>query len=111
MKRMARACDREDTSPDREGETDAYRARPGEKTQQPKRKHVKKVKSRMHVWSHQDILKLEQMLCANMKADTRVPPPPPVRGKAWFMLDSGSEPNVADCSAVFPKHDINMNAG
>ena len=49
------------------------------------------------------------MLTANV--DKTVPPPPPVAGKQWCMVDSGSEPNVVDGPRVFPNHPIRESPG
>ena len=76
---------------------------------QRKTKKPKKVRERLVLWSDQDIMRLERMLTSNV--DTSVPPPPPVAGKVWVMVDSGSEPNVCDGPLVFPKHPIRESAG
>ena len=52
---------------------------------------------------------LEQMLTANV--DKSVLPPPSVPGRRWAMVDSGSQPNVADVAREFPDHPIRESAG
>ena len=54
-------------------------------------------------------MRLEQMLCANV--DHSVPPPPAVPGKKWSMVDSGSQPTVANCSKEFPMHKVHPSEG
>ena len=80
---------------------------PGQEGLDPKQR--KKVSQRVVAWTDQDMLRLEQLLTAN--ADRTVAPPKPVAGKRWTMLDSGSEPNVANCEKVFPQHAIRESEG
>ena len=55
------------------------------------------------------MLMLHKMLTANASRD--VLPPKAVQGKKWTMLDSGSEPNVANCKKEFPNHQIKESPG
>ena len=63
-----------------------------------KPKQLKKVNQRVTAWSDQDMMKLEKLLTAN--ADRHVAPPRALPGGKWTMLDSGSEPNVANCKEL-----------
>ena len=61
------------------------------------------------LWSDQDLFRPEQMLTANVNYN--VAPPRAVKGKAWTMLDSGSQPNVANCKKVFPHLQVQESEG
>lgn len=76
---------------------------------QSKQRKLKKVSQRIRVWSDQDIMMLENMIAASV--DYNVPPPPAVAGKKWSMVDSGSQPTVADCEKEFPHHRVHPSAG
>ena len=55
------------------------------------------------------MLLLYKLLAAN--ADRHVSPPKAVAGKVWSMVDSRSEPNVANCKNVFPANTIRESPG
>ena len=76
---------------------------------QPRSKNLKKASQRLRIWSGQDIMLLENMIAASV--NHKVSPPPPVAGKKWSMVDSGSQPTVADCPKEFPNHKIFESEG
>ena len=63
----------------------------------------------MRVWNDGDLEELEKMITSYKNKDAK--PPPEVAGHLWSMLDSGSEPTVADCEVSFPDHQIRESAG
>ena len=60
-------------------------------------------------WSDQDTMRLELLLCSTV--DKTVKPPPQIKWKTLSMLDSRSEPTVADCAKEFPRHLIRESDG
>ena len=73
-------------------------------------KRVKrKVEKRLRISNDSDLEALEKMLTANM--DKEAQPPPEIKDHVWSMLDSGSEPTIADCAKVFPSHPIQKSEG
>ena len=52
---------------------------------------------------------LQQMLTANV--DRSVLPPKRLNTRKWKTVDSGSQPNVADCRREFPDHAIHTSEG
>ena len=84
----------------------AHNVRPANQSRQKK---LRKVSQRLQAWSDQDMLFLENMIAASV--DYKAKPPAPVPGKKWAMVDSGSQPTVADCKREFPSHTIHESAG
>ena len=74
-----------------------------------KQKKMPNAQSRHAARTEQDLQHLRQMLTAQV--DKSVRPPAPRRGRKWAMVDSGSQPNVADCAKEFPEHEIRVRAG
>ena len=52
---------------------------------------------------------LENMFASNV--DRSIAPPAPIPSKKWSMIDSGSQPTVADCPTEFPQHKVYESAG
>ena len=52
---------------------------------------------------------LHKMLTSNV--DKSSSPPPATAGRVWAMIDSGSEPNVANCKVSFPAHEVVESEG
>ena len=74
-----------------------------------KPKALRKVKRRVLATSVQNMAMLEKMLTSNVSRD--VEPPKPAGKKKYFMVDSGSQPNIADCEREFPGHAIRTSEG
>ena len=74
-----------------------------------KQKKLKKVCRRVQADSDANVALLRQMLTANANRD--VVPPKCIPGKKWSMVDSGSQPNVADIPKEFPKHNVRISEG
>ena len=51
------------------------------------------------------------MLVAAVNRDRPVTPPKCIPGKKWGMVDSGSQPNVANCKVEFPDHKLQESEG
>ena len=79
------------------------------KSSSSKQRKLRKVSERVAPWTDADLFRLHQMLTANV--DHKVKPPRAIAGKVWSMLDSGSQPNVADCKKTFPHLKIRESAG
>ena len=62
---------------------------------------------RLELHTEEDFKKLEELIMANMNWSAK---PPKIlkgnKGKIWTIVDSGSEPTVADCEKHFPGHVI-----
>ena len=56
-----------------------------------------------------DLDVLERFICSNNRRD--VIPPKNISGVKWAMIDSGSEPTVADATKCFPKHQVRPSKG
>ena len=76
---------------------------------EPRQRKLKKVSQRVTVNSKEALQMLHSMLTANV--DRSVLPPKAVAGRKWSMVDSGSQPNVADCPKEFPQHPIRESEG
>ena len=70
-----------------------------------------KIKKAFSIHTKADIKALAKWMCAMQKAaKNQTPPPlPKIKNKIWAMIDSGSEPTIANCSRVFPKHPIKQS--
>ena len=62
---------------------------------------------RVQADSDANIALLRQMLTSNVNKE--VLPPKGIIGKKWSMVDSSSQPNVADIPKEFPKHPIRVS--
>ena len=69
-----------------------------------KQRKLTKVKRRIAADSDANVKLLRQMLTPAV--DKSVLPPKAVPGRKWTMVDSGSQPNVADCPKEFPDHPV-----
>ena len=79
-------------------------------------KGVSKIKMKFRkafdIQNSADLEALDQWICATKKAlkAGKPIPPPNVKGRVWAMIDSGSEPTVANCQTTFPGHAIRPSA-
>ena len=74
-----------------------------------KQRKLKKVQERISVLSDNDLVRLERLLTASMNKNVK--PPLSTYDKVWAMLDSGSQPTVANCKVVFPHHKLEESEG
>ena len=75
---------------------------------QTKQRKLRKVTQRVAAMSETELDALHKMLTSG--TNKLIAPPPEVAGKVWAMIDSGAEPNVANCRVVFPHHQIHESA-
>lgn len=68
-----------------------------------------KFKKLFSIQRRDDIEILERFICSNSKKD--VIPPKNVKNTIWAMVDSGSEPTVADAGKHFPRQTVRPSAG
>lgn len=77
-----------------------HSVRPASSSRQRK---LRTIQQRVNVLSDDDLVRLEALptFAVNKKS---AKPPLEVMGKVWAMLDSGSQPTIANCRKVFPDH-------
>ena len=78
-------------------------------SQSSRTRRLRKVNKRVLASKPCDVDMLRRLLTANV--DYNVAPPKPVPGRKWSMVDSGSQPTVADCEKEVPGHTIRPSAG
>ena len=79
------------------------------KASSSRQRKLKKVHERINVLSDSDLARLEKLLTSSVNKN--VAPPLSVYGKVWAMLDSGSQPTVANCKQTFPHHPLEESEG
>ena len=71
-----------------------------------KQRKLRKVDQRVSTRSDDELSRVFQMLTPQISNSEarKVKPPKPIHGKRWAMIDSGSQPNVANCRKEFPQY-------
>ena len=75
-----------------------------------RQRKLKRVHQRVSILSDDDLVRLEALLTSAVNKK-HVKPPLEIMGKVWAMLDSGSQPTIANCKKAFPGHELMESDG